>query len=131
MDREYRDFERESSFDPFEIVYRRTRAGLCAICASPNPSICTCIGSYLYNTTDGGFRFKRDKKSTLPFGVVIGVDEFKMLVYEIASREEREIEMAQIEDISLAVLQGVDIEDDERKNLGGYIAALDEAAGEF
>ena len=131
MDKTYRDFQREGSFDPYEIIHRRSRAGLCAVCGNSNPTVCPCIGSYLYKTPDGRFKFKRESRSTLPFGVIVGVDELKMVYFEIASREEREIEMAQIEDIGLAVLQGVDVEDDERKNLGGYIAALDEAAGGF
>lgn len=147
MDQEIREMQRRRSSEfvsSEELISKRTRSGLCAICANTYSEYCPCIGTYFYAGENSRFYLRRNKRSTLPIGVVTGVTRQALIVLIFAAggawrREENtdfttkdngEIEICfnKIADIEIAVLHGIDIDEDEKRRMSGYIDALEEAS---
>jgi hypothetical protein len=147
MDREFRNFARKQTIELVsaeEIITRRVRAGVCPLCARSYEDRCPCIGSYVYIDENELFRLRRDRRSTLPCGIVTGVVEraFKVLIFsaaafdriegEIISKKkdpsrEKDIKFEDIVDLDVAVLDGVDIDEAEKRMLSDYITALEQS----
>lgn len=139
MDNDYREFLRNESSSfvgPDELITKRRRAGLCIICASPpvdsedEEDGCPCLGVYIYKNKNGEFRLSRDERSTLPFGIVTGVDNTLVgfNIMGINGGNSSFVKFSDVQDGDKVILNGLDIPESEKRHLSRYINALDEAA---
>jgi hypothetical protein len=136
MDAEMRDMERRHLSDytnADEIIHRRARSGVCVICAKVIAEQCGCIGTYIYKDDDGRFRLRRNKRSTLPYGVVTGVSGLSrsLTILQLHPSQEAEIGFDKIIDLDVAILSGIDTTPEEKRKLGAYIDALEVSSDLF
>ena len=149
MDRELTKMERRrvvGFVSAEEIIAKRTRAGVCALCAKSMDGACGCIGTYVYEDKDGEYRLRRNRRSTLPCGVVGGVLNFSLEVLFFMPRAPRNMNLERgedpkgapkgssgtfiipfdkIVDIDIAVLSGIDVGEAEKRRLGDYLDVLE------
>ena len=133
MDASYREFERRmnSEFTPTaEIIRRRRRAGCCIVCGGNNTGRCGCVGVYLYRDENDGYRLRRDRRSTLPCGIITNIlleGEVEVLRFGVYKNRSSEIKVPieSIVDLELAIRGGVDVGDDEKRLLSSYLTALE------
>jgi len=150
MDLNYKRFTRElrgggNFASTEEIMTRRRRAGACVICGTLGIDECGCIGMYLYKDKKGVVRLRRDKRSTLPYGIITNIlcaeGAIEILVlHQIPARKHRNAEfdypnnnetkllLEEIIDLDIAVRGGADIDEEERRILSDYLAALENAS---
>ncbi len=137
MDRELREMMRRNNIEPVsaeELVARRSRAGLCVLCARETDNECPCFARYLYKDKDNSFRLRRDQRSTLPCGMVTGINSrdltLRVLMFlgpdgKTIKREDTVIKFAGVVDWDTAVLGGIDVGEKEKRVLREYLSALD------
>ncbi len=134
MDLSYQQFMRRAAAEYVsadEIISRRLRAGACVMCGSFGQDKCGCVGMYLYKDEDESFRLRRNKRSTLPHGIVTNVlpakGALEVLILWPRS-DEVEVPLDQIIDLDTAVRNGVDISEKEKRVLSRYLTALEHAS---
>jgi len=135
MDASYREFARREAteFVPIEeIIRRRLRVGACIICATQGAKECPCIGVYVYQDKNKKFHLRRNKRSTLPYGIITNVlcNEAAVVILKLHGGVSSPgyLRVSDILDIEIAIRDGIDINEKERRALTRYISALEEAS---
>jgi hypothetical protein len=144
MDESYRDFARRNAVEYVsaeEIIRRRQRVGACIICGRTGQVECGCIGVYLYKDDTGRFRLKRDCRATLPCAIVTATlphqGQIEAILLNMAPNNSKEnypyndifkLSLEDIVDLDVAIRGGVNIDEEEKRNLSLYLTALEEAS---
>lgn len=137
MDNELRKAQRDfvsGNITSQMLIGIRHRFGLCAVCSKRilNDKECTCIGLYIYEDKNNKFRLTRDKRSTLPHGIITGVKN-KERVFSIMSLVggKNLIKFKDVVDMNYMLLRGIYATDGEKKFLGSLLDSLEVRAGEW
>jgi len=136
-DKTYKEFCRRMSIEYVsgaEIIRKRRQNARCIFCARSiggNTNNCPCISSYIYEDESGGKRLRRNESTTLPCGIVTGINAEGLAVLFMGGGKKGKEGVVSIEDIvdlEEVVRNGVDIEEDEKRGFRNYQDSLAVAA---